>query len=85
MERWHNGHILSKAFFVMYFEEVGRMVWNGGTTGMMYTEAPLGFGATQIWSKLGANSSLFEFIPGRWEQTPHTGKYTTWYFQRNIQ
>jgi hypothetical protein len=32
---------------------------------------------TQIWSKLGANSSKREFIRGKWEQIPRTGKYTT--------
>ena len=53
---------------------------------------------TQIWSKLGANSSKREFIRAKWEQIPHTGKYTTtcapcllsfcssprWSFQRNV-
>jgi hypothetical protein len=32
---------------------------------------------TQIWSKLGANSSKREFIRAKWEQIPHTSKYTT--------
>ena len=53
---------------------------------------------TQIWSKLGANSSKREFIRAKWEQILHTGKYPTAcaprllsfcssprrYFQRNV-